>query len=555
MTTSTHTSVNTDMQNTAGASSSGGTASSVTVTSSTLPTGASTSALQPSLITTSTGTANRSVLVDPATGVGALVQAFHSADNQSLGTSYGIMTGGVDQILNSAGNLDRKREIWGDGQSSVGIAAEGPMLFNGTTYDRLYGSATQGAWVNVKANAALTDLSTSGSISALNANLVSGTATASSTVALTSLSNKGVASIQVTGVWVGTLIGQYSVDGVNWVTLNSIPFLNANTGAYSATIASASVGIWTVDISAIPNFRITSSAWTSGTAVITMNATQAAQMVSLDNPLPTGSNVIGSVAVTSLPALSSASNTYQIASTTIAAISGATAATKGQGIALLAPVSNVDKASSAVTTTGNTGTIADDFGCGLSALINITAVSGTTPTMDLILQESYDNGTTWQDVYHCPRFSATTTFAVPNMIIGGRRRWSYIIAGTTPSFTFSITTMRTNASPLIVRNFYDRTLASTQTLSATTGAFDITGCKMVVLSVCSGTATTATMMQLQFSSDGANWFTGSGVLTATASSTVAVPSTTGLVGKFIRAIVTTAGVSETITYVNFYGTN
>lgn len=104
-----------------------------------------------SLVATAAGTATRVVLVDPTSGNGSLVQAFHNADNQALGgTSYGLMTGGVDQLLNGAGNLDRKRAVSGDGMTVTGLAAEVPMLWNGATFDRATGSATRGQDVNVK---------------------------------------------------------------------------------------------------------------------------------------------------------------------------------------------------------------------------------------------------------------------------------------------------------------------------------------------------------------------------------------------------------------------
>ena len=93
--------------------------------------------LSASLIATAAGSASRVVLVDPVSGNGSLVQAFHNADNQVVGaTSYGLLTGGVDQLINASGNLDRKRAVTGDGMSLVGLAAEAPMLWNGTTFDR-----------------------------------------------------------------------------------------------------------------------------------------------------------------------------------------------------------------------------------------------------------------------------------------------------------------------------------------------------------------------------------------------------------------------------------
>jgi hypothetical protein len=61
--------------------------------------------------------------VFPPTGAKATVQAFHSADNQQPGNAaFGLLTGGVAQLLNSAGNLDRQRETGTDGIPAQGIA-------------------------------------------------------------------------------------------------------------------------------------------------------------------------------------------------------------------------------------------------------------------------------------------------------------------------------------------------------------------------------------------------------------------------------------------------
>lgn len=53
----------------------------------------------------------------------ATVSAFHSADNQQPGgTAFGLLTGGVAQLLNAIGNLDRQRETSTDGLPAVGVA-------------------------------------------------------------------------------------------------------------------------------------------------------------------------------------------------------------------------------------------------------------------------------------------------------------------------------------------------------------------------------------------------------------------------------------------------
>lgn len=102
-------------------------------------------------------------------------------------------------------------------------------------------------------------------------NLVpAGAATANSSVELT-CQNFGVATVQVTGTYTGALSGQVTVDGVNWVTLANTNFQLITTGACVSTIASASVGIWKMDLSGFLKIRISALAAVTGTAVVTVN--------------------------------------------------------------------------------------------------------------------------------------------------------------------------------------------------------------------------------------------------------------------------------------------
>ena len=64
------------------------------------------------------------VIKDGATSNLATVAVFHNADNQSpAGLGFGLLTGGVAQLINVAGNLDRQRETGLDNISAVGIAS------------------------------------------------------------------------------------------------------------------------------------------------------------------------------------------------------------------------------------------------------------------------------------------------------------------------------------------------------------------------------------------------------------------------------------------------
>jgi hypothetical protein len=141
-----------------------------------------------------------------------------------------------------------------------------------------------------------TDISVSGSITTLNLNLNNGTATASSTVVLAGpMTGISTVSIQVTGTWTGTLLPQCSLDNANWIPMGSTALINVSTNTYSGTIPSAAQQIYQADIAGFPYFRVTASAAVTGTAVVTLRATNATGMVGIDNPLPSGGNTIGSV--------------------------------------------------------------------------------------------------------------------------------------------------------------------------------------------------------------------------------------------------------------------
>lgn len=136
------------------------------------------------------------------------------------------------------------------------------------------------------------DAVASGTLAVLNAVVTSPALVGISTV-----------SIQVTGTWAGTLTPYVSLDGTSYFALNSTGLLNTTTGAYSATITSASQGIWQADIAGFKYFQLKETIYTSGTATIALKFSNATGMVGIDNPLPPGTNAIGGVTVSSLPTL------------------------------------------------------------------------------------------------------------------------------------------------------------------------------------------------------------------------------------------------------------
>lgn len=70
-------------------------------------------------------------------------------------------------------------------------------------------------------------------------------------------------------------------------------------------------------------------------------------------------------------------------------------------------------------------------------LLNVTAASGTTPTLNVTMQTSSDNAT-WRSL---GTFAQKTAAGSERLSFNGLDKFvraSWVIAGTTPSFTFSI---------------------------------------------------------------------------------------------------------------------
>lgn len=101
------------------------------------------------------------------------------------------------------------------------------------------------------------------------------------------------------------------------------------------------------------------------------------------------------------------------------------------------------KASAATTTTGQTAGFPTGYQNTLDIFVDITAVSGTTPSMTVNVEWSNDNAT-WFAADTADSFTAATAaqkrvkeFAVK----GNYARLNYTISGTTPSFTWAATAL------------------------------------------------------------------------------------------------------------------
>lgn len=95
-------------------------------------------------------------------------------------------------------------------------------------------------------------------------------------------------------------------------------------------------------------------------------------------------------------------------------------------------------ASAARTTSGNGSSIETGDRIEVRGLVlDVTAASGTSPTLNVNVQTSDDN-TTWRTL---ASFGQKTGVSNEHISVGGLDRYlrfSWVIAGTTPSFTFTV---------------------------------------------------------------------------------------------------------------------
>ena len=251
------------------------------------------------------------------------------------------------------------------------------------------------------------------------------------------------------------------------------------------------------------------------------------------------------VAVTNAPAVTVSSGTLTTL-TTCTTLASMTAGWLG------IPNTVPDVASAALTTTTTVAAITPTAGSEYEVNIPVTAVSGTTPTLDVVVQESDDAGTNWFDVYHFPRITAVGMYRSPKLVLKGNRiRYVQTVAGTTPSFTRAINRLQGNATGILpMRRILDRAVSLT-TLNAATASVQAQECRNVQIAINVGAVTTtAPALQLQGSDDnGASWYNIGSALTAVASSTVQL-TVNNVNAELVRAIVSTAGVGVTAGYVS-----
>ena len=354
----------------------------------------------------------------------------------------------------------------------------------------------------------------SGTISVANSNYATptiATPTTNSSVEITTNGYNTVV-IQVSGTFTATLQVQGTVDGTNWLTLGGSR-LHTYTSTVTTSITSA--GIYTADVTGISKIRVTST-----TAAVTGTA-----------------NIYLSIATTSgLPGVLGAVSTVSLIS----------------AASLNIPVVAVDVSSSAITSTTTTSAIVPATGCSYEVNIPVTALSGTNPTLDVVIQESDDSGTNWFDVYHFERITATGIYRSPKLpLMGNRVRYVQTISGTSPSFTRAINRLQSSDTAVPLRRYFDRTFNSTQNLNANSSSYTMgSPSKNIQLIVSAGTISgTAPTFKVQGSEDNTNWYDIPGLIVTAQNATTTHQTVSDIRAPFLRAVVTAAGASASLNYI------
>ena len=227
--------------------------------------------------------------------------------------------------------------------------------------------------------------------------------------------------------------------------------------------------------------------------------------------------------------------------TTVGTVSTVTAAS-------LSAASVTDIASAALTTTATSAAVAITNVQSAAFAVNITAVTGTSPTLDVVIQCSV-NTTTWHDIYHFERATASTTLITPNIELPcAQIRYVRTVGGSSPSFTMSLTRWSKNINGDEHKNFFDRTIVA-NTLNSATPSVWVEGTDAITAIVSSAAATTAASFQMEVSADGTNWAT-IGTAVASVANTTTIVFNGPVVTKFARVRVSAAGSGQTLNYIS-----
>lgn len=269
-----------------------------------------------------------------------------------------------------------------------------------------------------------------------------------------------------------------------------------------------------------------STAASAGSAIVSATFRQSSMVPAnfsalLRNGYPTGSNSIGNVY-----AESGSNNQY--------------------GFVSLATLSTTELTNTYTTTTTTAGTAWRGPNSN-SFVVYVSSVSGTNPTMDIVMQESVDT-TSYVDVYHFERITAAGSYPTPVLRLKGLYvRFVVTIGGTTPSFATTVTRLaKTGLVDTAMHSYFDRSVAL-GTIGNTTAAYMVEGTNTICMALSAATVSGNPSVIMQGSSDGTNWYA---LATVIAQSNTVTQQTVNARCKWVRGYVSNTGTG-TLGYVHF----
>jgi hypothetical protein len=274
------------------------------------------------------------------------------------------------------------------------------------------------------------------------------------------------------------------------------------------------------------------------------------------NPASSTTWTVGMVSVSEYSAVNVAINSVRPqpanSAFSIGTINQVTSVASVSSANLSSPQISIDIPSASLTSTTTTAAITPGNGISYQVNIVVSAVTGTSPTLDVSIEESDDSGTSWFKVYDFARITnGVATYRSPIIpLTGNRVRYVQTVGGTSPNYTRIINRLQLSYPALVQRQLVDRTISLTTLNSATATliARDAGNATQLIINV-GAITTTAPALQLEGSEDfGATWFSIGSPLTAVASSTVQATNLS-VNAALLRARVSTAGVGVTAGYV------
>ncbi len=366
------------------------------------------------------------------------------------------------------------------------------------------------------------------SLTAINTNLLTGTVNGWYDVK--SFRMASVQTIGVGTITVGTLIFEQTNDNTNTAGI-AVPYVisgNNLGNVGSTTFAYSANNIYDVPLTA-RYFRLRLAAAVTGGGYI-----KAIVNFNQSPYTPVKVNVVQPTAATLATTVSG---------TVTSTVTGAT----------LGTATTTDIASAAVTTTVTSANIALTNAQTAAFQVIVTASSGTSPVLDVVIQETF-NTTDFHDIYHFPRITGVGQYQTPLLRLSGvGYRVVRTVAGTTPSFTMSLVRVSRQASSALNKMFINRTIDPNGAASSTPSFFT-DGCDKLHLCVSmngggSGTPT----FKLQGSEDQLLWYDLGTNTVAVAPSSAGVAIYSGYLPKYTRAQVVTTGSGTTLSQVCIKG--